>query len=74
MIGHLASVIVAMGLALQQGTYLGNQDQPIVDRNPQQMCEEVEREILIQVGKGMIDPEKGGEIIDRCFEIFVGSK
>jgi len=73
MIGYLAAVIVAMGMTLQQGTYMKS-EQPIVDRDPNQMCLEVEREILIQVGQGLIDPEKGGEIIERCFEIFVGSK
>ena len=37
MIGYLAAVIVAMGMSLQQGTYMKS-EQPIVDRDPNQMC------------------------------------
>ena len=48
--------------------------QPIVDRNPQQMCEEVAYELNIQVEEGMLDKEAAQKIIDRCYRIFVHSK
>jgi hypothetical protein len=48
--------------------------QPIVDRNPQQMCEEVAYELNIQVEEGMLDKEAAQKIIDRCYRIFVDSK
>ena len=51
MIGYLATVIVALGMSLQQP--YTNFKQPIVDRNPKQMCDEVAHEINIQVQIGM---------------------
>ena len=55
-------------------TAIGAAPQPIVDRNPRQMCEEVKHELLIQVEEGMIDRKDADRIIGRCFRIFVDAK
>jgi len=75
MIGYLATVIVALGMSLQQPYTTHNKNvQPIVDRNPKQMCDEVAHEINIQVQMGMMSESKGRQVIDRCYRIFVDSK
>ena len=76
MIGYLAAIIVAMGLSFQQAVYLmGKVEQPPeTDRSDLQMCQEVERELLIQVGQGLLEPKEADRIIRRCYSIFVDSK
>jgi hypothetical protein len=67
----LPGLLFAFGLVFATGA---SSTQPIVDRNPQQMCEEVAYELNIQVEEGMLGRERAEEITARCFRIFVNAK
>ena len=77
MIGYLTAVIFAMGLSLHQAMYVIKTVKPQPSDTPRtdlQMCQEVERELLIQVGEGMLELLEADRIIRRCYTIFVDSK
>lgn len=68
----LAGLLIAsMGSMIKNGQLYPKQpsDTP---RTPSVLCQEVAREVNIQVYEGMISPHKARQIVDRCHELYVG--
>lgn len=68
----LAGLLVAtMGSMIKSGNLYPKQpsDTP---RAPSVFCQEVAHEVNIQVYEGIISPTKARQIIDRCYELYVG--
>ena len=68
----LAGLMIAtMGSMIKNGHLYPKQpsDTP---RPPSALCQEVAHEVNIQVYEGMISPNKARQIVDRCYELYVG--
>ena len=79
----IVAAVMISGTSIACGhLYMGSPSNPnfrkaaqaVVDRNPQQMCEEVAYELNIQVEEGMLSRETAKRVTDRCFRIFVNTK
>ena len=64
-------LITSMGAMIKNGQFYPKQpsDTP---RTPAALCQEVAHEVNIQVYEGMISPTKARQIVDRCYELYVG--
>lgn len=65
------TLIASMGAMIKNGQFYPKQpsDTP---RTPSALCQEVAHEVNIQVYEGMISPNKARQIVDRCYELYVG--
>jgi hypothetical protein len=68
----LAGLLVAtMGSMIKNGHLYPKQpsDTP---RTPTAFCQEVAYEVNLQAYEGMISPTQARQIVDRCYQLYVG--
>ena len=68
----LAGLLVAVMGSMAKDGHLYPKQPSDTPRTPIAFCEEVAFEVNLQAYEGMISPTKARQIVDRCYQLYVG--